>query len=79
MENIDNVWLTSDIYTKQRLQRIIFPNGLVCENDTFRTILNPDEDTKKGAFIAPVFKMVPESLRCENAIAGNFGANKFKL
>lgn len=49
--NIKNIWLTSDLDTKQRLQQLIFPNGLIYEN---------------GGLLPPDFKMVPQanSNRC---------------
>ena len=61
MENIKNIWLTSDLDTKQRLQQLIFPNGLIYENGGFRTAQKVDYDTKKGGLLPPDFKMVPPS------------------
>ena len=61
LEHIDEIWENSDIDTKQRIQQLVFPNGLVYENDSFRIISNDNEDTKKGALLTPNFKMVPPS------------------
>ena len=61
LENIDKVWLQSDLDTKQRLQKLIFPEGLIYENNGFRTGSNSCLFTKKGAFMAPDFNMVPPS------------------
>ncbi len=61
LENIDKVWLQSDLDTKQRLQKLIFPEGLIYENNGFRTGSNTCLFTKKGALLAPDFNMVPPS------------------
>ena len=56
---IDKVWIESDLDKKQRLQKLIFPQGLTYENEGFRTDSNCCLFTKKGALLAPDFKMVP--------------------
>ena len=61
LENIQNVWLESDLDTKQRLQQLIFPKGLIYNKDGFRTTQNSCLFTKKGALLAPDFNMVPPS------------------
>ena len=61
LENIDKVWLQSDLDTKQRLQKLIFPEGLIYENNGFRTGSKTCLFTKKGALLAPDFNMVPPS------------------
>ena len=61
LESIDKVWLQSDLDTKQRLQKLIFPEGLIYENNGFRTGSNTCLFTKKGALLAPDFNMVPPS------------------
>ncbi len=61
LENIKNIWLTSDLDTKQRLQQLIFPNGLIYENGEFRTAQKVDDDTKKGGLLPPDLNMVPPS------------------
>ena len=58
LEHIDKVWLQSDLDTKQRLQKLIFPEGLIYENNGFRTGSNTCLFTKKGALMAPDFNMV---------------------
>lgn len=58
LENIDKLWIDSDLDTKQRLQQIIFPKGLIYENDTFRTASNSIFFTKKGGLLPPDFNMV---------------------
>ena len=60
-ENLDKLWLTSDLDTKQRLQQLIFPEGLIYENNGFRIGSNPCNNIKKGALLAPDFNMVPPS------------------
>lgn len=61
LENIEKVWESSDLDTKQRLQQLIFPKGLVYENNGFRTGQNSIFFTKKGGSVPPDFKMVPPS------------------
>ena len=59
LENIDKLWLESDLDTKQKIQQLIFPNGLTYENNGFRIGQNSIFFNKKGALIAPDFNMVP--------------------
>ena len=61
LNKLDEIWLNSDIDTKQKLQQLIFPEGLIYEENGFRTTQNDSVFTKKGAFIAPDLKMVPPS------------------
>lgn len=60
-ENIQKIWLNSDIDTKQRLQQLIFPDGLIYDKNGFRTASNGIFCTKKGGLLPPAFKMVPPS------------------
>ena len=55
LENLGNLWLNNDLETKQKLQKLIFPSGLIYEETGFRTGSNPWFDIKKGAFMAPIF------------------------
>ncbi|MBR5303294.1 MAG: recombinase zinc beta ribbon domain-containing protein [Candidatus Gastranaerophilales bacterium] len=59
LENLENLWLDNDLETKQKLQKLIFPSGLIYEETGFRTGSNPWFDIKKGALMAPIFYMVP--------------------
>lgn len=61
LENIQKIWLASDIDTKQRLQQLIFPDGLIYDENGFRTASNGIFCTKKGGLLPPDFKMVPPS------------------
>ncbi len=61
LENIDKLWQESDLDTKQRLQKIFFPQGLVYENNGFRNSSNSWFYIKKGGLLPPDFKMVPPS------------------
>ena len=61
LENIDKLWLDSDLDTKQRLQKIVFPQGLVYENNGFRNGSNSWFYSKKGGLLPPDFNMVPPS------------------
>ncbi len=61
LENLEKLWLESDLDTKQRLQQLVFPKGLVYENGSFRTASNSWFFTKKGGLLPPDFKMVPPS------------------
>ena len=48
--NIETLWLNSDLDTKHRLQKLIFPKGLTYDLEKFRT---PEKSC--------LFKMVPPS------------------
>lgn len=61
LENIDKLWIESDLDTKQRLQQLIFPQGLIYENGGFRNASNSIFFSKKGGLLPPDFKMVPPS------------------
>lgn len=61
LENLEKLWLESDLDTKQRLQQLIFPHGLIYENNGFRTVSNSWFFSKKGGLLPPDFNMVPPS------------------
>lgn len=61
ISNIDTLWINGDLDLKQRLQRLIFPKGLMYYSNDFRTAeissLFIKKDTSKVSYI----KMVPPS------------------
>lgn len=56
--NIDEMWANGSLDLKQRLQRLIFPQGLTYDLESFRTVGIASIFTKIGAFNAPYNKMV---------------------
>lgn len=58
IEKIDKLWLDSNLDTKQRIQKIIFPKGLTYDLDKFRTAEKSSLFTIIGALSAPTIKMV---------------------
>ena len=58
IEKVDKLWLESDLDTKQRLQKIIFPKGLTYDLEKFRTAEKSSLFTIIGALSAPTIKMV---------------------
>ncbi len=61
INNIETLWLNSDLDTKQRLQNLIFPKGLTYDLEKFRTPEKSCLFTIIGALSAPYNKVVPPS------------------
>ena len=58
IEKVDMLWLDSNLDTKQRLQKIIFPKGLTYDLEKFRTAEKSSLFTIIGALSTPIIKMV---------------------
>ena len=56
--NVDKMWTNGSLDLKQRLQRLIFPQGLTYDLETFRTVGIANIFTKIGALKAPYNEMV---------------------
>lgn len=56
--NVDKMWANGSLDLKQRLQRLIFPQGLTYDLETFRTVGIANIFTKIGALKAPYNEMV---------------------
>ena len=66
LDNLDTFWLNSKIDIKERLQKIIFPNGLRYETGVFRNTQISSLFIKKDASLASYIKWYPQanSNRC---------------
>jgi len=58
ISRVDKFWLESDLNTKQRVQKMIFPKGITYDTDKFRTTEKSCLFTIIGALSAPTIKMV---------------------
>lgn len=56
--NVDKMWANGSLDLKQRLQRLIFPQGLTYDLESFRTVGIANIFTKIGALKAPYNEMV---------------------
>lgn len=61
IENIDTLWINGDLDLKQRLQKLIFPKGLMYYSNDFRTAEISSLFIKKDALLASYNQMVPFS------------------
>lgn len=61
IENIDTIWVNGDLDLKQRLQRLIFPKGLMYYSNDFRTSEISSLFIKKDTFKVSYNNMVPPS------------------
>ena len=61
IENIDTLWINGDLDLKQRLQKLIFPKGLMYYSNDFRTAEISSLFIKKDALLASYNQMVPPS------------------
>lgn len=61
ISNIDTLWINGDLDLKQRLQRLIFPKGLMYYSNDFRTAEISSLFIKKDASLASYNNMVPPS------------------
>ena len=61
VSNIDTLWKNGDLDLKQRLQRLIFPKGLMYFSNDFRTAEISSLFIKKDASLASYINMVPPS------------------
>lgn len=59
--NIDTIWENGDLDLKQRLQKLIFPKGLMYYSNDFRTAEISSLFIKKDASLASYINMVPPS------------------
>lgn len=59
--NIDTIWLNGDLDLKQRLQRLIFPKGLMYHSNNFRTAEISSLFKIIGTLSVPSYNMVPPS------------------
>lgn len=59
--NIDTIWENGDLDLKQRLQKLIFPKGLMYYSNDFRTAEISSLFIKKDASLASYNNMVPPS------------------
>lgn len=58
ISRVDEFWLKSDLDTKQRVQKMIFPKGITYDTEKFRTTEKSSLFTIIGALSAPNIKMV---------------------
>ena len=58
IENIDTLWINGDLDLKQRLQKLIFPKGLMYYSNDFRTAEISSLFIKKDALLASYNQMV---------------------
>ena len=61
ISNIDTLWINGDLDLKQRLQRLIFPKGLMYYSNDFRTAEISSLFIKKDTLEVSYIKMVPPS------------------
>ena len=61
ISNIDTIWENGDLDLKQRLQKLIFPKGLMYYSNDFRTAEISSLFIKKDASLASYNNMVPPS------------------
>ncbi len=61
VSNIDTLWKNGDLDLKQRLQKLIFPKGLMYFSDDFRTAEISSLFIKKDTFKVSYNQMVPPS------------------
>jgi len=61
LDNLDTFWLNSKIDIKERLQKIIFPNGLRYESGVFRNGGTSSLFNIIGTLSVPSINMVPPS------------------
>ncbi len=59
LDNLDSFWLNSNIDIKERLQKIIFPNGLRYETGVFRNSRMSSLFKIIGTLSVPSINMVP--------------------
>lgn len=56
INNIETLWLNSELDTKQRLQKLIFPKGMTYDLEKFWTAEKSCLFTIIGALSAPIIK-----------------------
>ena len=61
ISNIDTLWINGDLDLKQRLQRLIFPKGLMYSSNDFRTAEISSLFIKKDTLEVSYINMVPPS------------------
>ena len=61
ISNIDTLWINGDLDLKQRLQRLIFPKGLMYYSNDFRTAEISSLFIKKDTLEVSYINMVPPS------------------